>query len=170
MLVLGFHRGFTAIELLITIAIATLLATLAAPSFNTMVAAAQTRTAAQGMLDGIQLTRAEAIRRNERVVFAKGTQSTWTITVESNGALVQNRSFGEGSSAVQVTAIPATASKVTFDGLGRIRPNADASIPISQLDAGVPTTSSRALRITLSGGGAARLCDPNVAAGGATAC
>jgi type IV fimbrial biogenesis protein FimT len=167
-------RGFTAIELLVTIAITTLLATLAAPSFKTMLAAAQVRTAAHALLDGLQLARAEAIRRNERVVFNKQAQSTWNVMVESDGTLVQARSFSEGSSLVQVTASPAAASKVTYDGLGRIRPNADASSPIAQLDADAPASmsasGSRALRITVSGAGAARLCDPNAPPGTGRGC
>jgi type IV fimbrial biogenesis protein FimT len=169
------HRGFTAIEMLITLTIVAILATLAAPSFKTMLATAQIRTAAQAMFDGLQLARVEAIRRNERVTFAKGIQSGWTITVESDGSTVQSRAAGEGTPDVQVTVTPAGASKVTFDGLGRLKPNTDASSSISQLDADVstaliPAAGSRALRVTVSSAGSARLCDPNAAAGAGTGC
>jgi len=174
-LISALQRGFTMIEMLITIAIVALLATLLAPSFKVMLANAQIRTAGQAMFDGLQLARVEAIRRNERVIFAKGTQSDWTVTVESDGSTVQARSFAEGSPAVAVTVTPANATEVTFDGLGRLRPNTDASSSMSQLDADVPTSlipaaNSRELRITISSGGAIRLCDPNVAAGVGMGC
>lgn len=170
-----FQRGFTAIEMLITLVIVALLTTLAAPSFKVMLATAQIRTAAQAMLDGLQLARVEAIRRNERVVFTKGARSDWTVTVESDGSTVQARSAGEGSPNVQVAVTPTGASKVTFDGLGQLKPNTDASTSISRLDADVstsliPAAGSRALRITVSSAGGARLCDPNVAAGVGAGC
>jgi type IV fimbrial biogenesis protein FimT len=175
MLISPLQRGFTLIEMLITIAIVALLATLAAPSFKVMLANAQIRTAAQAMSDGLQLARVEAIRRNERVIFTKGAQSAWTVTVESDGSTVQSRSFSEGSTAVVVTVTPTGATQVTFDGLGRPRPNTDASSSISQLDVDVPTSlipaaSSRELRITISSGGAVRLCDPNATAGVGMGC
>lgn len=175
MLISPGRRGFTMIEMLITVAIVALLATLAAPSFKVMLANAQIRTAAQAMYDGLQLARVEAIRRNERVIFAKGTQSDWTVTVESDGSTVQARSSAEGSPAVLVTATPAIATEVTFDGLGRIRPNTDASSSMLQLDADVPVSlipagSSHELRINISGGGAVRLCDPNAAPGVVLGC
>lgn len=175
MLISPGRRGFTMIEMLITVAIVALLATLAAPSFKVMLASAQIRTAGQAMYDGLQLARVEAIRRNERVIFTKGTQIDWTITVESDGSSVQARSSAEGSPAVLVTVTPANATRVTFDGLGRLRPNTDASSSMSQLDANVPTSlipaaNSHELRITISSGGAIRLCDPNVAAGVGMGC
>lgn len=168
-------RGFTAIELLITLAIVALLAVLAAPALTALVGNAQIRTASQGMLDGIQLARVEAIRRNERVIYIKGSQSEWTVSVESNGSVVQTRPRAEGSSSILVTVTPATATKLTFDGLGRTKPNTDASTSITQLDLDAPTSmisasGSRALRITISNAGAARLCDPNAAAGTGMGC
>ena len=169
------HRGFTLIELLITIAILAILTTLAAPSFRVLLANAQIRTAGQAMFDGLQLARVEAIRRNTRVIYTKGAQSGWTVTVESDGSTVQTRSSSEGSPSVVVTVTPANATKVTFDGLGRLRPNTDATASITQLDADVPNTvvpasNSRPRRITVSSGGAIRLCDPSAPAGVGMGC
>jgi type IV fimbrial biogenesis protein FimT len=169
------ERGFTLIELLITIAIVAILAALVAPSFKVLMANAQIRTAAQGAFDGLQLARVEAIRRNERVVFTRGAQSAWDVKIENGGATVQSRAAAEGSSAVIITATPAAATKVTFDGLGRVKPNTDASASLTQLEADVPTSLvpaalSRELRITISSGGAIRLCDPNATTGSSTAC
>jgi hypothetical protein len=108
-------------------------------------------------------------------MFAKGIQSDWTVTVESTGAVVQARPPKDGTPAIIVTVTPTTATKLTFDGLGRIKPNTDASTSMTQLDIDAPasmmyTSGSRALRITVSNAGAARLCDPRAAAGVGLGC
>jgi type IV fimbrial biogenesis protein FimT len=168
-------RGFTLIEMLITVAVLAILASLAAPSFGVMLANAQIRTASQALVDGLQLARTEGIRRNTRVVFTLGAQSAWTVTVESDGSTIQARPAGDGSSSVAVTVTPASATKATFDGLGRLQPNTDASSSITQLDVdapagAVPAGRSHPLRVTASSGGAVRLCDPHVPAGDARTC
>lgn len=175
MLIFRWHRGVTLIELTITIAIAAILIALAVPSFNVMLANAQIRTAAQALNDGLQLARVEAIRRNERVIFIKGTQSGWTVSIESDASTVQTRPYTEGSTAATVSVTPNGATQITFNALGRVVANTDASNAITQLDIDVPitvlpATESHELRITISTGGAIRLCDPNAIAGVGMGC
>lgn len=168
-------RGFSLVELMVTLAIVAILASLAAPSFKIVLANAQILTAAQALHDGLQLARVEAIRRNERVIFTKGTQSAWTVTIENGGATVQTRPYKEGSDAATVVVTPSAATKVTFDGLGSVKSNTDASTSITQLDIDVPTTlisaaASRERRVTVSSGGAVRICDPNGTTGVGMGC
>ena len=169
------RRGVTLIELSITIAVAAILIALAVPSFQIMLANAQIRTAAQALHDGLQLARTEAIRRNERVIFTKGSQSAWTVSVESDASVVQARPSTEGSTVASVAVSPNGATRLTFTSLGRVVANTDGSASISQLDVDVPasvvaTADSRELRITITTGGAIRLCDPNVPAGEGMGC
>lgn len=169
------QRGVTLIEMTVTISIAAILVALAIPSFKIMLANAQIRTAAQALHDGLQLARVEAIRRNERVIFTKGTQSAWTVSIESDTSTVQTRPYTEGSTAASVTVTPGGSTQVTFNSLGRVVANTDASSSISQLDADVPSTllpaaDSHELRITITTGGAIRLCDPNATAGVGMGC
>lgn len=107
------------IEMIVTIAIVAILMGLAVPSFKIMLTNAQIRTAAQALHDGLQLARVEAIRRNERVIFTKGTESDWTVSIESNASTVQTRPSTEGSTAAAVTVTPSAASKVTFNAGAR---------------------------------------------------
>lgn len=175
MLIMRIQRGVTLIEMTITIAIVAILITLAVPSFKVMLANAQIRTAAQALHDGLQLARVEAIRRNERVIFIKGTQSAWTVSIESDASTVQTRPYTEGSTAATVSVTPNGATQVTFNALGRVVANTDASNSITQLDIDGPITlisaaDSHELRITITTGGAIRLCDPNVTPGVGMGC
>lgn len=63
------QRGVTLIELVIVMAIFAILYGLAAPSFSAWMINVQIRTASESIQNGLQLARAEAIRRNAPVYF-----------------------------------------------------------------------------------------------------
>ena len=175
MLIRSVQGGFTLIELIIAIVLTALLVTLAVPSFQIMLANGQIRTATQALYDGLQLARVEAIRRNERVVFTNSAGSNWTITIEADGTVVQTRSSSEGTRQATVAVTPVGATQVTFDSLGRVVANTDASASIATLDIDVPTSliaaaDSKEQRVSITTGGAVRTCDPNAAAGTGTSC
>ena len=62
-------RGFTLVELMVGIAIVGIVMAVAFPGFTTYIQGSKLSNAAQGYLSGIQLARAEAIRRNLPVQF-----------------------------------------------------------------------------------------------------
>lgn len=163
----SFQHGMTLIELMITLTILGILVVAAMPSYSKWIQNSQIRTASDATLNGLQLARAEAVRRNAAVAFAFGSGTAWTITMVSDSTVVQSRPAGEGSKSVTSTVTPNGATTVTFNGLGRVGANADASDSITQIDLDVPTTilaavDSRDLRILIGTGGQLRLCDPNV--------
>jgi prepilin-type N-terminal cleavage/methylation domain-containing protein len=61
------RAGFTIIELMITLAVLGVLLALGMPSISSWLQNTQIRTAAEGMVSGLQLARAEALRRNANV-------------------------------------------------------------------------------------------------------
>ncbi|MEJ8856616.1 GspH/FimT family pseudopilin [Variovorax robiniae] len=67
--------GFTAIELLIVVMVVAILATLALPSFNSVVARYRVRTAVEDVTATIYFARSEAIKRGGGVVLRKSTQA-----------------------------------------------------------------------------------------------
>jgi len=62
-------RGVTLIELAVVLAVVAILFSQAAPAFSAWVHNTQVRTAAESIQNGMQLARAEAIRRNRSVMF-----------------------------------------------------------------------------------------------------
>jgi type IV fimbrial biogenesis protein FimT len=161
--------GFTLIELIVTIAVMAILLFIALPNFSIWLQNTQIRTAGEAILNGLQLARAEAVRRNTSVELEMGTGSGWTVRVVSTGEVIQTRLAGEGSGAAAVTITPAASTKVTFNGFGSITGTA----PITEIKIDAPALAaadSRKLCAMVGSSGAVRLCDPKLGAGDPRAC
>jgi len=172
-------RGFTLIELMVTMAVFALLLFLALPNYQTWIQNTQVRTAAEAFQNGVQLARAEAVRRNTVIQFQLLGGTRWTVgcdlpVADNDGdgvddcpAVLQTRATEEGgTTSVTPVVTPGGATTVTFNGLGRVIPNTDASPSITQVDVDSNTldpADSRELRITIAPGGAVKMCDPQVA-------
>jgi type IV fimbrial biogenesis protein FimT len=176
------QRGVTMVEVAVVMTVAAVLYTQAAPMFSAWIGNAQTRTAAESVLNGLQLARAEAIRRNRMVQFVvtDGASSSWlvgcanpvdngTLDVDDPGdclGVIQARAALESSAQPQLAMVPAVATTITFDSLGRVAANVDGSPTPTVIDVDNSVVSSgnrRALRLALGAAGQVRMCDPAVA-------
>ena len=165
--------GFTLIEMLIGISLVTILMLTAVPAFNHWIANSRIRNAAEGIINGMQIARAEAVRRNTLAQIVIGSDSGWTVSLPLTGEQVQQRPAADGASNVTVTILPAGADTLTFSGMGWVANNDDASPSITRIDVTSATaagTEVRPLRVILGTGGAMKMCDPAVAAGDPRAC
>ena len=77
---LNANRGFTMIELLVTIAIMGILAAVATPSFNSALISYRLTTISNTFVASAQLARSEAIKRNSRVTMCKSADGTTCST------------------------------------------------------------------------------------------
>jgi type IV fimbrial biogenesis protein FimT len=68
-----FHRGFTLIELMVTVAIAVILITLAVPSFRSYTVKKKVEGTLAELASDIQFARSEAVSRNTTVRLTLGT-------------------------------------------------------------------------------------------------
>lgn len=170
--------GFSLVEILVTIVILGIVLALGVPSYNTWIQNVQIRTASESIMNGLQTARNEAVRRNTNIQFRldDGTNSQWRINPSNDpdGTPLQSRSADEGSPNVTITRTPGDADTVTFNALGRVVPNADASTTLTQVDLNnltIPVANERRnMRIVIPTGGGFRMCDPKVAAGDPRAC
>jgi type IV fimbrial biogenesis protein FimT len=89
-------RGFTLIELMVTIAIVAILATVAAPSFNEAILSSRLTAFANNFVASAQLARSEAIKRNGTVTLCRsadqescatseGWQQGWIVFQDKDG-------------------------------------------------------------------------------------
>jgi type IV fimbrial biogenesis protein FimT len=183
------QRGLTLVEIAVVMTIAAILYMQAAPMFSVWIGNTQTRTAAESVLNGLQLARSEAIRRNRLVqlTFTNGAAASWTVgcsnpvdtgtpNVDDAGdclAVIQTRATAESSAQPQLTMTPADADTITFDSLGRITANIDGSNLATQIDVTNPALSAanrRTLRLNLGAGGNVRMCDVAVASSDPRGC
>ena len=70
------QRGFTLVELIITVVVAGVLASIAIPSFNNFVREERITSLANELLTSLVYARTEAIKRNRRVTMCKSTNPT----------------------------------------------------------------------------------------------
>lgn len=184
-------RGFSLIELIVGMAILGILMSLGIPAFSDWMRNARVRTTAESVLNGLQLARVEAVRRNTTVGFYLVTNPddctlstagpNWIVSVVSPDGpcsapnIIQARSGTESGGAA--TTVAASQFSVVFNGLGRPPPPLPVVVPITIsftdaagaacVDAGGPV---RCLRAEISVGGQIRMCDPALPAGDAQGC
>ena len=134
--------GFTAIELMVTVAVVTILAALAAPSFQQLIATQRVKSVASALTESLWVARSEALKRNDNVAFNftnAGDNSVvgdWKITQSSDGtgtAILQQA----GSPTVVSTTSTGGNLLFVFNPSGRLTSGGSSSIQLSVLSAGV---------------------------------
>jgi type IV fimbrial biogenesis protein FimT len=150
-------RGFTLIELLTVMAIVAIVAAFAVPSMQQQLASFRVRAAADGIVSGLNLARAEAVRRNSPVALTLAAGgSGWSVSRVSPSAVIRSR--GGGESGIDV-ASNTTSRTVTFLPTGLVDVST-ARLEQATVSSQISGASTR--QINILGGGLVRMCDPSV--------
>jgi type IV fimbrial biogenesis protein FimT len=179
------EHGFTLVEMLIAIAVLGILIMIGLPSMTTWIQNTQIRTHAETTVSGLQLARAEALKRNATVRFQFVNSLTASCALSTSGKswvvsltdptglcnldpsetvspmIIQKKDGSEGSPN---TTLAAGASAVVFNGLGRST-GGNVTIDITNTVGGACGSAvgqMRCLQIQVTPGGQLRMCDPAV--------
>ncbi len=158
-------KGFTLVELMVTIAVVAILAAIAVPSFRSVINSSRLTSHANELVASLQLARSEAIKRNTRVsvcgsadgaTCGGGWSNNWLTVIEADGSVLR-------SSAVK-------APVVATSGVGRITFRADglsSSAINSTITVCIPTDSPLENQRLVTLASAARVGSSRANGGGA---
>lgn len=188
------QRGLTLIELVVTIAVLGLLMAVAVPGMSDWMRSVRIRNAAEAAQNGLSKARMEAMRRNQVITYwmvsdrtnacaLSSTSASWVVSVNDPSNLcattdktatpliVDVYGANDGASDVVVGALAAdgttAATSVSFNGFGQV---VSTGAPIATINLSNANSDARKLRVTISSGGAIRMCDPLAAAGDTRVC
>jgi len=136
-------KGFTLIEVLIAVAVAAILVSLAAPSFVRLIADQRAKSAATDLVTALNVTRSEAIKHNQNVTL-QPKSGDW-----ANGWQVKDPDGGADLLDANATGVPVTGGpgSVIYNSGGRLA-GAVAAPTFLIGESGMP---QRCLSIDLSG-------------------
>lgn len=112
------HRGFTIIELMITVAILAIITSLALPSYRSILEKRQVTSGAEQVGAFLSAVQIEAVKRNEliEVQYARADVDSWCVGVTNDAALTN-----DDAQTCNCTITDATdASACTIDGVLRV--------------------------------------------------
>ncbi|MDD2933798.1 MAG: GspH/FimT family pseudopilin [Methylotenera sp.] len=168
------NSGFTLIELMIAVLILGIVMAMGMSSYRVWIQNTAIRNVAESVLNGLQLARAEAVKRNVPMQFNFRTGSAWTVCQRpvapgacpdpDDATTIQSRIQTEGASTnVTVTTAPAANTSISFNNLGQVDTTVTSFTQVVVDNSILSVADKRILRLVVNVGGSTRMCDPKFA-------
>lgn len=143
-------KGVTLIELMVGLAVLSVLLTIGIPSFKNIIRDSRLTSQSNELLGSMMAARSEAVKRNAPVeLISSDWTEGWQLTVKEGGEVLRNYRALSGNNSL---ACDDGCTKVTFYGSGRAGSAAKFTLNSGNGD------GSR--RIELSLNGKAKVCKP----------
>lgn len=116
------RSGFTLIEMLVTVAVVAILASLVAPSFATALDRARVRSQAANVIDVLEFAKSEAMKRSN-VALAINQGASWSVVAtvtDSGGNVVATKKAEYDSTNGCTLSTPSSSQSLAFNFRGVI--------------------------------------------------
>lgn len=123
------NKGFTLIELMVTVTIMSILLSVGLPSFQSIIASSRLTSTTNAMVSALQLAKSEAMKQHKTVVIRKKNNdwaNGWEVFVDD---LIDNKIFDAGETILVVTTfdsvnstiqiVPTYTNYISFSATGR---------------------------------------------------
>lgn len=166
------NKGFTTVELFITLLVLSILVALAADSMKDFVANQKIRATAIEMMSGLKYAQTEAIKRNGYVRFepnGNGWKVIYTDTANVDKTIQEK--VTEASN--KTTSVVSSSPSIKFTGDGFLSPSgAVEEIQFNNNNAACESTggTAKCLKLQIGSGGKLKLCDTAAGAGDVRSC
>lgn len=173
------QQGFNLIELLVIVALIGFLLSFGVPAMTQIIANGRVRTAAEGVVNGMQVARAEAVRRNTIIALQLGTDGiSWDVvsldaTLTPVTPSIQTRP-AEGGTSINytgttvtvlplpgtstLTAPPAAPPMPIFNGWGTVTVNGTTPLTYAMSFSSSVAGTRRMCAVIVAN--TPKLCDP----------
>jgi prepilin-type N-terminal cleavage/methylation domain-containing protein len=118
-------RGFTLIELMVTVAIIAIIALVAVPSMTAMIETRRMQSATEFVYARVAAARVEAIKQSKTVyvTFATGNAGTWSIGMSDKTSCQPATTPADCTVSTMVNGVPDTDLSYVFSGADHARVN-----------------------------------------------
>jgi len=144
-------RGFTLIELMVTLAILVVLLGLAVPSFRGFIGSQKVKSGTYELMTSLVLARSEAVKRNANVTITPTSSAAWASgwTVTGGGATLHSQEAISGLTVTTYTNSTCTTSgtvgSIVFGSSGRAAASSCYKFTAES------TTNTRCVKVDLTG-------------------
>ena len=170
---LSFRQGFSLVELMTVIAIASILLAIAVPSFRAMLQTQRITAATNDFFAAIRLARSESVQRGRRIDlvptdpngdWAKG----WVVFVDNNNnqkpesgeqVIFTNGAVADGIK-IEANLTDSSTQYLAYNGTGRTRTNLSSETP--QFGSFLFKLDKQSRKIILNMLGRPRVCNPEI--------
>lgn len=154
-------RGFTLVELMVTLAVMAILMGIAAPAFVDFVRAVRASSTVSALNGALSLARSEAVKRNVRAcVYSADWSAGWSVRIDSNSNSscsdntdVEIRAFSgiSATSTLTVTQGGASVTEVAYLGSGRRASANDVTLAFRSVSGACTANRDRDLTVSNTG-------------------
>ena len=109
-------KGFTLIELMVTIAVLAIAISIAVPSFSKMISDNRAESQSGAMVTALNLARSEAVKRGQNVTVSPTTGTNWSAGWQVKAGTEVIRSYP----ALEGATLSSAAGSFVFNSRGRL--------------------------------------------------